>query len=496
MRFSIAVTAALVFLAGCSSGPDSDEEREREWEMEHLGGGEGKDNVVPVPKGLAPVAAAPGDDWTQYGHDAVRSWVSKEGLDLPFTEAWTWKPEAPAKFVANAVAAAGYVHVHCIADGNGQGMQSGFRNPWLVSLSALTGEYRGGWTPQKDVSQGNWMAVYEDFNVLFIDDGLGSYDCRTFTGKMWCALDRWGPLAVDHQLKIVEHVNNQMADADLPLIEAHKLSGSSLWRNNIWKIKKGEGTIPVHEVNITQGICYCAVRYTGPAAPKDGLYAFEAQKGAQVWLVEGQFRSLCSGAKRIYAVDDAGEVRALDLRTGKEQWKASFGAPVNAPGLWKDRLVALTTSGDLVAMGAEEKEDGKILWTHRVDGAITAPAQAGGVGGAPGLGRTVMVLAEAGRALICTKTGVAILDLNDGKEIGRWTAEGTAKEILKDGPVCPILSRGTLVLCGNAGIVALWTSSFLRDQSAVVLKQAEALGKSGKTAEAIRIAKAVSGAEG
>lgn len=491
MRLLATLAVSLVLVSCGSPSPEP--------EIQHLDGGDKKGNVVPVPKGVPPVLAAPGDDWTQFGHDARRTFVSGEALELPLMVAWTWKPEAPALHVANAVAAAGYVHVHCVAEGNGQGMQSGFRNPWIVTLGALAGEYRGGFTPQKDVTQGNWLAVFEDTQVLYIDDALGAYDCRTFSDKRWCGLDRWGPLAVDHQLKIVEHVNNLMADADFPLIEAHKLSGSSLWRNNVWKIKKGEGTIAVHEVNIAQGICLCAVRYEGVPGPKDGLYAFEWQKGAQLWLVEGKFRHLVSGAKRVYAFDDEGDVHALDLRTGKEQWKGSFGKIVPAPGLWKDRLVAVTTSGELVAMGAEEKEDGKILWRTKVEGAMTAPYLPPLVGGNSANtrnDRSVIVMAEAGRALVCTKTGAAVLDLADGKEIGRWTAEGPAAEILKDGPVCPIFARGTVVLCGKSGIVALWTSAFLRDQSALVLKQADALGKSGKTAEGLRLARAVEGAEG
>lgn len=492
----LSVLLLVVALGACSSGSGPGGEP-TEWEMEHMDPGNAKGGSVPVPKGLPPVVAAPGDDWTQFGHDAQRTFVSKEALELPFMEAWTWQPEAPAKHVANAVSAAGYVHVHCIAEGNGQGMQSGFRNPWLVSLAALTGEYRGGFTPQKDVTQGNWLAVFEDYNVLYIDDALGAYNCRDFSDKRWVGLDRWGPLAVDHQLKIVEHVNNLMADADFPMIEAHKLSGSSLWRNNIWKIKKDEGDIPVHEVNIQQGICFCAVQYVrGPNPPKDGLYAFEWSKGAQLWLAEGKFTYLVSGAKRIYAFEANGDVHAFDLKTGKEQWKGSFGALVPAPGLWKDRLVGVTTSGELVAMGAEEKDDGKILWRTRVDGAITTPWVPGMVGGNSGNDRCVMLMAEAGRALVCVKGGVAVFDLADGKEAGRWKAEGTAAEILKDGPVCPILSRGTIIVCGKSGLVALWTAAFLRDQAATVLKQAETLGKSGKTAEGLRIARAVLGVEG
>ncbi len=489
------VALAGLAMGACSSEPRTEEERELE--MQHLDPGDAKGNTVPVPKGLPPVVAAPGDDWTQFGHDALRSFVTKESVELPFTVAWTWQPEAPAKSVANAVAAAGYVHVHCVAEGNGQGMQSGFRNPWLVTLGAMTGEYRGGFTPQKDVTQGNWLAVFDDFNVIYIDDALGAYDCRTFSDKRWKALDRWGPLAVDPQLKIVLHVNNLMADADFPLIEASKLTGSSLWQANVWKIKKGEGTIPVHEVNINQGVCLCCVRYQGVPGPKDGLYAWEWQKGTQLWLVEGQFRSLVSGAKRVYAVEDNGQVRAIDLRTGKELWKATFGGPlVSSPGLWKDRLVGLTKRGELAAMGAEEKDDGKILWSVPVEGAFTAEPIVGGVGGAAGNDRTSMLLADAGRALVCVKGGLAVRDLADGKEIGRWQAEGAVADLLKDGPVCPVIARGTIVLCGKAAVVALWTASFLKDNAAAVLKQAEALGKSGKTAEAIRIAKAVGSVEG
>lgn len=493
LRF-LAAAAALA-LGACSSPRHDPGDPDRE--MEYLDPGDAKGNTVPVPKGLPPVQSTPGDDWTQFGHDAQRSFVTKEALELPFTVAWTWRPEAPAKTVANAVAAAGYVHVHCVAEGNGQGMQSGFRNPWLVTLGAMTGEYRGGFTPQKDVTQGNWLAVFDDFNVVYIDDALGAYDCRTFSDRRWNALDRWGPLAVDPQLKIVLHVNNLMADADFPLVEASKTTGSSLWRNNVWKIKKGEGTIPVHEVNINQGICLAALRYRGVPGPKDGVYAWEWQKGAQLWLVEGQFRSLVSGAKRVYAVTDAGEVHALELRTGKLLWKASFGGPlVSSPGLWKDRLVALTKRGELAAMGAEEKDDGKILYSVPVDGAQTAEPRVEGVGGGSGNDRTSLLLADAGRALVCVQGGLAVRDLADGREIGRWKADGAAADLLKDGPVCPVIARGTIVLCGKSAVVALWTAAFLRDNAAAVLRQGEALSKAGRTAEAIRIARSILAVEG
>ena len=503
-RFAVSLAAACL-ITSCISFDDSREAAHPRapGEFNPMDGKDPKGKADPLaikpnPKNLPPVVAMPGDDWTQFGHDCTRSFVSKESLDLPFTVGWTYTVESPSKFLAGAVAAAGYVHLHTIAEGNGGGMNSGFRNPLLVSLNALTGEYRGSFTPQKDVSQGNWLAVIEDYNVVYIDDALGAYDCRTFSDKRWVGLDRWGPLAADHQLKIVLHCNNLMADADPPLIEAHKYSGSSLWRNNVWPVKKQEGTIPVHEVNIAQGICLAAVRYAGPGPnpPKDGLYAFEAQKGAKLWFIEGKFRNLVSGAKRTYALEDGGAIHAYDLRTGKELWTAQLGNAVSSPGLWKDRLVALLSNGELVAMGAEEKEDGKILWSVKVDGAVTNPPEPGGVAGAAGNDRTAILLTDQGRALICTKTGLAVHDLTDGKKIGEWVADDTVKPLLKDGTFCPILARGTLFLCGRSSIVALWTSAFLRDQGATVLKQAELFSKTGRPTEALRLIRAVASTEG
>ncbi len=437
----------------------------------------------PNPKNLPPIAAPPGDDWRQFGHDAQRTHVTREALELPLAVAWTYTVEAPAQTVANAIAAAGFVHLHTLAEGNGQGTNSGFRNPWLVTLNGLTGEFRGTFTPQKDITSGHWLAVFEDFNVVYHDDALGAYDCRTFADKRWVGLDRWGPLAVDDAQKMIFHVNNLMADGDPPLIEAHKFTGASLWRQNVWPVKKMEGTVPVHEVNIAGGLCLAAVRYagTGKNPPKDGLYAFEPQKGSKVWFVEGKFRNLCSGAKRTYALDDGGTLHAYELRDGKEAWSAKLGDVVGAPGLWRDRIVALTSEG-LVAMG----EDGKILWTVPVEGAATGSDN----------DTTAMILSAGGRALVCTKEGLALHELEKGAAVGAWKADERTKGLLGGAGSNPIIARGHVYLCGKNSIVALWTASFLRDQATWVIRHAESLKRAGLISEAVRVLAAIEATEG
>lgn len=470
----------------------------------HLGGDQERekrvDDAPPIPKGLPPIVPPPGDDWRQFGHDAARTNCTKEAVDLPLLHVWTWKASDRCKVVSNAVAAAGYVHLHILAEGNGEGRDSGFRNPRIVCLNGLNAEYRGAFSPRKDVSYGHWLAVFDNYKVVYNDDALGAFDCRDFTDHRWVKLDRWGAVAVDETAGLAFHVNDKMADKDPPLLECNRLDGSSAWRANVWPVKKGTGYLPVNEVNISAGVCLAAVRYAGPSpgAPKDGVYAFEATKGQQLWLYEGRFRNLASTAKRVYALNDGGTIHALDLRTGRAAWKAELGPRVvGSPGLWKDRLVAVLSNGELTALGIEGANEGKTLWTAKVENFHGGRRKSS----FPGLrdeeyDTTAMILSAQGRAVVCTSQGVAVYDLEQGTPIGTCAFDVGVLQALDGAPVNPILARGTLYVCGKDTVAAFWTGTFLRENGAFVAKQAETAHKEGRLADAVRMARILGSVEG
>jgi len=429
---------------------------------------------------LPPIPPPSGDGWTQFGHDAKRTSLSQDNLDLPLIPAWTYRLDQGEQLTC-VVAAAGYLHLSCTTNGG----RGGARNPAILSLNALTGEYRGLFSPDHDQSRGTWLSVFDDYNVVYHDDALGTFDCRTYIDRRWINVGRSGSTAVDPTTKTVVTINEYAGDGEPPLTEATAFDGRSRWKNNVWPVKRDKGRTVTHDVNVSGSTAVTAVRYTGAGVPppKDGVYAFDVVKGTKLWLVEGKFRNLCSDAKHTYALDDDGVLHALDLKDGKEAWTATLGPVAGSPGLYKDKIIALLDTNSLVALNAE---DGKIAWRARTQGAGVAKNA-----------RTALVLSAQGRALICTTTGLAIHDLEKGAKVGEWKEdEGQQRARLQEPLFNPIVAHGMVFVCARDRVIALWTGTRLKEQAANLQKHADMLRRAGKTGDAVRFLRAIDAADG
>ena len=435
---------------------------------------------TPAPPKLPPIPVPAGDDWTQFGHDAKRTNLTADNLDLPLIPAWSYRLDAGEQLTC-VVAAAGYLHLSCTSNGG----RGGAKNPVIISLNALTGEYRGMFSPDHDQSRGTWLSVFDDYNVLYHDDALGAFDCRTFADRRWINVGRSGSTAVDPATKTVVTINEYAGDGEPPLTEATAFDGRSRWKNNVWPVKKDKGRTVVHEVNISGTTAVTAVRFTGAGVPppKDGVYAFDVVKGTKLWLVEGKFRNVCSDAKRTYALDDDGVLHAIDLKDGKEAWTATLGNVAGSPGMTKDRIIALLDNGSLLSINPE---DGKIAWRARTQGAGVAKNA-----------KTALVLSAQGHALVCTNTGLAIHDLEKGAKLGEWKEdEGQQRARLQEPLFNPIAAHGLVFVCARDRVVALWTGTHLKEQAANLQKHADLLRKAGKTGDAVRFLRAIEAADG
>ncbi len=161
------------------------------------------------------------------------------------------------------------------------------------------------------------------------------------------------------------------------------------------------------------------------------------------------------GGGRVYAMDARNRIRAFDVATGKEQWKADLAEneeddDVVAGGLafWNGRLYATTGFAKIVALDAAS---GKEIWRR----ALAAP-----VHGAPAV--------DAGRVFVSTINNVLYgLSAADGREL--WPAYqaineaagvlGTAAPVPADESVIAAFSSGDIVAVRASSGRAIWTES-------------------------------------
>jgi len=104
------------------------------------------------------------------------------------------------------------------------------------------------------------------------------------------------------------------------------------------------------------------------------VLAFHRKEGYVLWEAKvpaGVEGALAYGRSKIYVGDRGGVLHALNARDGTEAWTVAVGAEwLSPPVLLRDRLYAMASNDELVAINADE---GKILWkfAHRGDEKMT-----------------------------------------------------------------------------------------------------------------------------
>ena len=89
---------------------------------------------------------------------------------------------------------------------------------------------------------------------------------------------------------------------------------------------------------------------------------------AEVWRSQDEGDIGCgavpAGRYVLYA-NEAGVVKALDARTGREVWRfATEGKVFSTPAVWRKRVVIGSTDGFIYCLRALKVRSGKLLWAH------------------------------------------------------------------------------------------------------------------------------------
>ncbi len=157
-----------------------------------------------------------------------------------------------------------------------------------------------------------------------------------------------------------------------------------------------------------------------------------------------------SDGSTVFAVTDDGEVRAIDIETGKTRWERSLEEASNTRGwkLWKsgvleggiqssvglgDGLVVVTgRTGTVFALSSES---GEPRWEAKVNAEVLA---------APLISRgTVIVRSQDGR--------VTALDAADGKQ--KWAVDRAIPTLSSRGASSPVAAAGLVVVGNDDGTV-------------------------------------------
>jgi outer membrane protein assembly factor BamB len=129
--------------------------------------------------------------------------------------------------------------------------------------------------------------------------------------------------------------------------------------------------------------------------------------------------------KSIFVADNEGLVKALDPRTGDEQWEVETGFPLSAgPGLGKEALVFASSHAEVIALNPK---NGQQLWKTRVSSEVlSVPVIADGI---------VIIRAIDGRM-------VALNEL-DGHKL--WDFDRNVPTLSLRGSGTPVVDGGMLI---------------------------------------------------
>ncbi len=136
----------------------------------------------------------------------------------------------------------------------------------------------------------------------------------------------------------------------------------------VWKTSVGEGSSRYSHV-LSQPVVAKGRVYAMDGAVQ--VSAIDAATGNQLWRVDlkpkGDLGNAFGGGlavwnKRLYASTGYGQVLALDPGDGKVIWRKDVGAPVRGgPTVADGRVFVVTVENELVVLAAD---DGRRLWSH------------------------------------------------------------------------------------------------------------------------------------
>ncbi len=137
-------------------------------------------------------------------------------------------------------------------------------------------------------------------------------------------------------------------------------------------------------------------KHNAPDA-RDGVYALDLKTGTQLWFsrLPRDANGLAATPRHLVVTCDDGATRALDPRTGGQQWAQGGEGKVYSHPLVLDDLVVVGDAGGYLR--AYALASGEPRWTTQLRGAIR--------GGAASDGNAIFAVSEGGEAIALTRDG-------------------------------------------------------------------------------------------
>jgi outer membrane protein assembly factor BamB len=152
--------------------------------------------------------------------------------------------------------------------------------------------------------------------------------------------------------------------------------------------------------------------------------------------------------ERVYVAGHGGDVKALELASGRDLWRASTDLSLSGgPGAGEGLVVAGASSGDLVAIDALT---GKERWRAAVGGEVlAAPVVSGGL---------VIVRTVDGR-LRALRTGDGTEAWNYEQQVPRLTLRGNGAPVISGDMIIAGFDNGKVIALSLATGELLWTAT-------------------------------------
>lgn len=152
--------------------------------------------------------------------------------------------------------------------------------------------------------------------------------------------------------------------------------------------------------------------------------------------------------ERVYLAGHGGDVKALELASGRDLWRASTDLALSGgPGAGEGLVVAGASSGDLIAIDAQT---GTERWRAAVGGEVlAAPVVAGGL---------VIVRTVDGR-LRALRTGDGTEAWNYEQQVPRLTLRGNGAPVISGDMVIAGFDNGKVIALALATGELLWTAT-------------------------------------
>jgi outer membrane protein assembly factor BamB len=108
-----------------------------------------------------------------------------------------------------------------------------------------------------------------------------------------------------------------------------------------------------------------------------GIHAFDRVSGRQLWMWpngRGVLGAVVGQGRRVFAYTRAGDLIALDIESGKQEWSNALHASAwESPGVAAGRVFAASNDGALYAF---DSETGRMQWQKRLRAAVSTSIRA------------------------------------------------------------------------------------------------------------------------